>query len=136
MDLFNVILIPVIFDPAKRKILVGRKNGDPLLPKLTWHFPGGRMDYGKDVDAQLKELVKTKTGYNVKNLGTIFSKVYPENSKLLAVYFLCEVFSGKEKLGGDLLELKWVDPEELEKLFTTSFHTRLKEYILNLKKKF
>ena len=130
---FNVVLIGVIFDPAKRQILIGRKEGDPDLPKLTWCFPGGRLHHGEDLDKKLKQRIKDKTGYDVKNLGAIFSKVYPEKPDLMAVYFLCEVFGGEEKIGDDIVELKWVVPDELEKYFTTSFHSRLKEYIMNLK---
>jgi|SRR3989344_620657 len=133
LDPFNVVLIPVIFDPSKRLILIGRRENDPDLPKLTWCFPGGRLAHGDDVDKKLKEVVKLETGYEIKNLGTIFSKVYPEKKDLVAVYFLCEVFKGKQKAGKDILELKWVKPQELEKHFTTSFHPRLKEYIMNLK---
>ena len=131
---FNVILIAVIFDPAKRKILIGRQEGDPKLGrKFTWGFPGAYLQHGDDMDKVLKRDIKFKTGYDIKNLGTIFSKVYPENKKFLAIYFLCEVFKGKMKPGGFFKELAWVSPVELQKRFTTSFHPRLKEYIMNLK---
>lgn len=130
---FHIILLGVIFDPKTKKILIGRRENDPDLPKLTWCFPGGKLLHGNDIDKRLKEVVKLKTGYDVKNLGTIFSKVYPEKEDLMAVYFLCEIFKGKEKAGDDIHELKWVVPEQLEKHFTTSFHPRLKEYIMNLK---
>ncbi len=133
-DEFNVILLAVIFDPAKRKILIGRQDGDPKLgKKFTWGFPGAYLKHGDDIDKVLKADIKLKTGYDIKNLGTIFSKVYPENKKFFAVYFLCEVFRGKMSPGGFFKELEWVSPEELENLFTTSFHPRLREYILNLK---
>jgi len=130
---FEVIVLGIIFDPARRKILIGKRENDPDIPKLTWCFPGGKLLYGQDIDKTLKKAVKVKTGYEVKNLGTIFSKTYPEKKDLMAVYFLCEVFKGKEKAGGNFLELKWVKPGEIEKHFTTSFHPRLKEYIMNLK---
>ena len=130
---FHIILLGVIFDPKTKKILIGRRENDPDLPKLTWCFPGGKLLHGNDIDKRLKEVVKLKTGYDVKNLGTIFSKIYPEKEDLMAVYFLCEIFKGKEKAGDDIHELKWVVPEQLEKHFTTSFHPRLKEYIMNLK---
>jgi len=130
---FHIILLGVIFDPKTKKILIGRRENDPDLPKLTWCFPGGKLLHGNDIDKRLKEVVKLKTGYDIKNLGTIFSKVYPEKEDLMAVYFLCEIFKGKEKAGDDIHELKWVVPEQLEKHFTTSFHPRLKEYIMNLK---
>src|SRR3989344_2044838 len=57
----------------------------------------------------------------------------PYIKELLSIYYLCEVVGGKEKAGEDFVELKWVKPEEIEKYFTTSFHPKLKEYIMNLK---
>ncbi len=133
MQSFNIILLGVIYDPAKKKILIGRRENDPYIPKLSWVFPGGQLKKGKDVSKAFKEQIKQTTGLEVGNLGSIFSKTYPEKKDLFAIYFLCEVRRGKQKAGGDLKELKWVKPEELEKYFTTSFHPYLREYILNLK---
>jgi len=131
---FKVILLGVIFDPKTRKILIGKRENDPYIPKLSWVFPGGNLDNTKqDIDKVLKDIIKKTTGYEVKNLGTIFTKTYPEKENFLSIYFLCEVFKGKEKASRNLVELKWVKPEELQKHFTTSFHSRLKEYIMNLK---
>ena len=130
---FNVLLLGVIYDPKEKKILIGRRENDPDIKELTWCFPGDFLNYEEDLDKALKKRVKETTGYDVKNLGTIFAKTYPEKKEFLAVYFLCEVFEGKEKAGGEIVDLKWVAPEELEKHFTTSFHSRLKEYIMNLK---
>jgi len=84
------------------------------------------------VDKTLKKTLKAQTGYDVKNLGAIFSKIYPERKDLLAVYFLTQAFDGEEKPGKDILELKWVSPKELENYFTTSFHKKLKEYLIDL----
>ncbi|MEK6906556.1 MAG: NUDIX domain-containing protein [Nanoarchaeota archaeon] len=133
MDGFNIALIGVIFDTKTKKILIGKRENDPYISNLTWYFPGGKLDHNKGIDKTLKEKIKLKTGCEVKNLGTIFIETSPEKKDLILVYFLCEVFKGKEKAGGDMIELKWVKPEDLEKHFTTSFHTRLKEYIMNLK---
>ena len=132
MDKFEVILLGIIFDPKRKKILIGRREKDPLIPKLTWCFPGGRAKIGEDVDKTLKENIRKKTGYNIKNLGAIFSKTYPEKEDLLAVYFLTQVFEGEEKSGEDLTELKWVSPKELENYFTTSFHKKLKKFLVEL----
>jgi len=131
---FNVLLIGIIFDPSKRKILVIKKEGDPELgPKFSWGFPGTELNHGDDLDKKLKSRIKEKTGLTVKNLGAVFSKVYPERKDYMAIYFLCEAVSGTLKPWKFYKELKWEKPDELEKLFTTSFHTRLKEYLLNLK---
>lgn len=130
---FNVILLGVIFDPNKKKILIGRREKDPYIKKLTWCFPGGRLDHSEDLEKTLKKKIKEKTGLEIENLGVIFSKIYPEKKDLLSIYFLCEVIGGEEKLSDDIVELKWVNPEELENHFTTSFHPHMKEYVLNLK---
>ena len=131
---FNIILLAIIFDPAKRKILIAKRGDeDEDIKNLTWQFPEGRLRYGDNVDEILERKIKLKTGLDIKNLGAVSSKVYPEKEDLLAIYFLCEVISGKEKPADDFVELKWVKPEELENYFTTSFHPHMKEYVLNLK---
>lgn len=129
----HAIVLGVIYDPSKKKILIGRRNNDPHFSKLKWCFPGGRLKPGDEIDKALKKHMKLKTGYNVKNLGTIFSEFIAEKPNLIAVYFLTEVFTGKANPGDDLVELKWVDPEEIEKIFDTKFNSRLKEYLINLK---
>lgn len=135
MDRFNIILLAIIFDPAKRKILIAKRGDeDEDIKNLIWQFPEGRLRYGDDVDEILEGKIKKKTGLNIKNLGAISSKVYPEKKDLLSIYFLCEVIGGELKAADDFVELKWVKPEEVENYFTTSFHPHMKEYILNLKK--
>lgn len=130
---FKIILLGVVFNPKTKEILIGKRKEDPYLPKLTWSFPGGRLNHGEDMENALKKRIKEKTNLEVENLGAVFSKTYPEKKEFLSVYFLCEVVGGKEKAQDKFVELKWVKPEELEKHFTTSFHPHLKEYVLNLK---
>ena len=40
---FAVIVLAIIFDPEKRKILIGKRENDPYVEKLSWVFPGGRI---------------------------------------------------------------------------------------------
>ena len=129
---FEVILLGIIFDPKTRKILVGRRENDKDVPELTWGFPEGRLNTNEDMDRILKSRIQQKTGLIIKNLGAVFSKTYPEKKNLVGIYFLCEAVSGNAKAGNDFKELKWVKPTELENLFATSFHPRLKEYLMNL----
>lgn len=129
---FEVIVLGIIFNPKEKKILIGRRENDSEIKELTWCFPGGKLQKGEDIDKALKRNIKEKTGYDIKNLGAFFSKTYPEKEDLLAVYFLTRVFEGKEKPGDDLVELKWINPKELDKYFTTSYHKKLKEFIEEL----
>ena len=130
---FAIIVLGIIYDPEKKKILIGRRENDPHIKELSWCFPGGTPEYGEELESAIKREVKEKTNLNVESLGTIFSKTYPEKQELLAIYYLLEKTGGEEQAGDNFKEIKWVAPEELEENFTTSFHPTLKEYILNLK---
>jgi len=129
---FKVIVLGIVFNPETKKILIGRRENDSYIKELGWCFPGGDVNVGDEPEETLKNEIKNKTGLEVENLGAVFSKVYPEKKDFLAIYYLCEVIGGEEKAGDKFKEIKWVNPEELEKYFTTSFHPKLKEYIMNL----
>src|SRR3989344_316987 len=128
---FEVILLGVIYDPKKRKILLGRRENDPYIKELTWCFPGGRASK-EELEDCLKKKIKEKTGLKVENLGAVFSKTYPEKRDLLSIYYLCEVVGGKEKAGEKFVELKWVKPTDVKKYFTTSLHQNLLKYLKTL----
>jgi len=131
---FLAVILGIIFDTKKRKILMGRRVNDPYISNLTWSFPGGVPNYGEDLEKFVERKIREKTNLKVKSLGCVFARELKEKNKILLLYYLCEVVSGKERPRDDLVELKWVEPKDLEKYFTTSFDPRLKEYILNIKK--
>jgi ADP-ribose pyrophosphatase YjhB (NUDIX family) len=130
---FLVVTLGIVFDTKTRKILIGRRINDPYTKKLTWGFPGGVPEYYEDLEKSLERTVKEKTGLKVKNLGCIFARIFKDNKKILLTYYLCEVVGGKERVGQDFIELKWVTPKEAQKHFTTFFDPRVKEYLMNLK---
>lgn len=131
---FRVNVIGIVFDTKTRKILIGRKENDPIIPKLSWCFPGGGPNHEEELEEAVVREVKEETGLDVESLGSIFARILPEQKNILMIYYLCEAIGGKQKKSSDeFAELKWVNPDELEKHFTTSFDKRLKEYILNLK---
>jgi|SRR3989344_3770105 len=130
---FRVVTLGIIFDTQTRKILIGRRENDKLLKELTWSFPGGDPNSEIDLEKNVENEVEKKTGFKVKSLGSIFARFLKENHDLILIYYLCEVISGKEKVGASFKELKWVSPQELNKYFTTSIDPRLMEHLMHLK---
>jgi len=128
---FLVNLLAVIKKDGK--ILIGRRENDPYIKKLTWSFPGGRPDYGDDLEKYLSLEIKKKTNLDAEIKDVIFTKTYPENRQFLSIYFTAEITGGEEKAGEKFKELKWVKPEELKTHFTTSLHPKLLEIIKGLK---
>jgi len=131
--LFLVNVSGIVFNTKTKKILIGKRENDPYIPQLSWSFPGGRPEYGEELEEGLKREIKKKTGLEVESLGAVFAKTYPEKREFLTIYYLCEVIGGKERAGEKFKEIKWVSAEEVESHFTTSFHPNLKEYIMSLK---
>jgi ADP-ribose pyrophosphatase YjhB (NUDIX family) len=129
---FLVNLLAIIYNPKDRTILIGKRENDPHVPDLSWVFPGGRPDYERDLEENLLELVKTKSGLDIEIEETIFAKTYPEMREFLSIYYLTKVVGGTVKAGEELVELKWVKPTEVESYFTTSFHPTLKKYLKSL----
>ncbi len=113
------------------RVLIGRRENDPYIKKLTWSFPGGRPTY-EDLEKSLVLEVKKKTNLKVKIKDVIFAKTYPENRQFLSIYFTAEIIGGKERAGEKFKELKWVKPSELKTHFTTSLHPKLYKIISKL----
>lgn len=124
---FSVKVVGIVFNPATRKVLIGRKKSDKLFTFLE-----GKLTFDEELDLGLKKVAQEKTGYNIKNLGAVFAKNCLPKKDELELYFLCEIADGKEKLGKEITELKWVNPKEVERLMQKKLPTRLREYIHNL----
>jgi ADP-ribose pyrophosphatase YjhB (NUDIX family) len=129
---FLVNVLGIIYNPKTKKILIGRRENDPILKELSWCFPGGRPGYKEELEAYLKHEIKIKTNLDVEIIKLIFAKTYPENRQLLSIYYHCEPISGKEKPGEKLHELKWINPKLAQIYFTTSLHPKLAEYLNSL----
>lgn len=131
---FLNVVLGIVYDFKARKILIGRRENDPNIEELSWVFPGGHPEYDKELEHSVAEKVKEHTGLDIKVKKVVFAKTYPENRKILSVYYYCEceVTGGEEKAQGDLKELKWVKPSKAQNYFTTSLHPKLLEYLKTL----
>ena len=130
---FLVNTLGVIFDPANKKFLIARRENDEHFKDLGWVFPGGRPSYDDDLEMSFERVIEKRTGLRVKSLGPVFSRLFEENSKVLLIYYLCEAVGGEAGESDEYVEFKWVNADELEAHFTTSFDPRLKEFIENLR---
>lgn len=119
------------------KILIGaRKEKDEWVKNLSWVFPGGKMD-SLDFDNQLKVKINKETNLNVTIGSLIASRIHPgsgfKNMQIVALYFYCKTDSKlSEKAGGGLKELKWIQPYEVFKYFTTSTSDDVSKFLITL----
>lgn len=126
-DMFYVKIVGIIFDTTTRKILVGKNKEDD-----RYSFLEGDLTYDEELDKCLKKTVKEKTGYDVHNLGAVYSENCLKDPKKIKLHFLCEKRKGEENPGNDVEELKWVKPSEVEDHLKVKLPSRLHEYVTNL----
>ena len=126
------VVLGIIFNTKTKRILIGKRKDPKDIKGLTWAFPGGRPEYGEELEDAIKREVKEETNLDVESMGVVFAKTYAEKRDLLGIYFLCGIVGGSEKANEDFSETKWVRPKELKKYFTTSFHPKLREYLEGL----
>lgn len=126
---FLVNVLGIVIDPETKQIIIGRRENDKFIKELSWAFPGGRPAYEKDLEDYLKHEVKIKTELEIDVKKVVFAKTYPEKREFLSIYYLCEKIGGEAKASEKFVEVKWVEPEEVEKYFTTSLHPKLLELL-------
>jgi len=131
---FLVTVLGIVYNPKTEKILIGKREKDPYVKKLGWCFPGGRPAYEKDLEYYLEKEIAKKTNVKIKDCKAIFAKTYPEERKILSIYYLCNYASGKAKPKDKFVEVKWVKPTEVKKYFTTSLHPTLFKFLRGLEK--
>jgi len=124
--LLNVL---AIIKNDKGEILIGKRENDPYIKKLSWTFPGGRPAYQEDLEYYLKLEVKKKTNYDIEVGEVIFARTYTEDRRFLSIYYEAKIVGGAECAGEKFVETKWVKSRDLNKYFTTSIHPKLLEKI-------
>lgn len=132
---FHVTLLGIVYNPKSRLILIGERQNDPHIKKLSWTFPGGAPGYGNvDLEAHLKRSIKARTGLKVAVKKLVFAKTYPERREFLAVYYLCKLAGGRERAAKPFVRLKWVKPTAVRRYFTTSLHSKVFKFLQELER--
>ena len=130
---FLVVLQAIVYNPDTGMILIGKRENDPNMPELSWTFIGGRSHYD-ELDDSVRRIVKEKSGIDVEVKDVVFSKTYPENRKIMSIYFMTTYDKGLPK-SEHFAEFKWVRPTDVKRYFTTSLHPKVYEFLVKLEKK-
>lgn len=126
------IALGVLKDPKGRVLIIKRAYPEIAQNKqqLTWAFPGGKVENGGAKDEVKKEF-KEETGYEVKVGDKISERDYEKPCVHLEYYMCTQVESSSSIIENtqEVDRIKWVDPAQLKKFFTTDMDPKVAEYL-------
>lgn len=102
------------------KILLGKRNENPakadslLHGEGTWTLPGGKLDFGENIeDCACREVLEeTSIKINKDNIKIIsVTNDIVKDAHFVTIGFLCEDFEGEEKVmePDEITEWRWFD---------------------------
>jgi len=106
------------------KVLLGKRNDDPdkadslLHGEGTWTLPGGKLDFGENIqDCAYREVLE-ETGIKInKNKIKLISVTNDvvEDAHFVTLGFLCEEFEGSSNVmePDEITEWKWFDINDM-----------------------
>lgn len=101
--------------------------------KLSWAFPGGKIEDGETKEKAVEREILEETGYIVKAGKIINEKQHPQ-FPIYVYYFKCMLINNSAVSTPDPDEIKqvlFIDHEGLSKYFTTNVDEKVLEYLNN-----
>ncbi len=134
---FIVTLVGIILNKKTRRILIGKREGDKLVPELKWSFPGGKLESATNLEEHLLNEIKKKTGLEKVDIKKILlARITPEiERKQIILYYYCETDKNEEDAGAGekFVEVKWINSKDWKNYFATSVHPNIIKFLEKLK---
>lgn len=99
--------------------------------KLTWVFPGGKLDGDENFEQAVVREVLVETGYSIKVNKLISERVSTQLS-IPITYYSCKLAELKTRPIQEIHEvetIKWVNPGELRDYFTTELDPGVAKFL-------
>jgi ADP-ribose pyrophosphatase YjhB (NUDIX family) len=101
----------------RARALLVRRGHEPL--KGEWSIPGGTVELGEELAEAVRRELKEETGLSVEPLEVIaiFDRIQRVGRRVryhfVIVDYLCRLKGGKLRPGSDVMDARWVRPNEL-----------------------
>lgn len=115
-DKFRVVVKALITNQGD--VLIGKKEEGDNPHSGEWHFLGGHVEEGEQLEEAVKREVEEETGLEVSVHQIIDAMTFPwvesQERDALQVLFHCESDSRDAEASDDLEDVEWVETGELE----------------------
>lgn len=99
--------------------------------RLSWAFPGGKVEEGETKEEAIEREVLEETGYKIMPISIISERRHPQ-FPVYVYYFKCELKADKPLQAPqdeEIKEVKWIATSELMNFFTTNLDSKVAEHL-------
>jgi len=99
--------------------------------KLSWAFPGGKVEDGETKETAAEREVLEETGYQGKATSIISERKHPQ-FPVYVYYIECNLESDEQTSqpqDEEIKQIKWVKSSDLMNHFTTNLDPKVAEYL-------
>ena len=113
----------------RQRVLLVRRGAEPL--KGQWSLPGGLLEVGEELAEAVRRELKEETGLDVEPLEIVaaFDRIMREGRRVkyhfVIIDYVCRVKGGRLRPASDVLEARWVRPDDLPKYHLTAMATKV-----------
>lgn len=113
----------VIQDDENRILLVKHKRERGGYWQGKWICPGGKLEYGEDIEKGIRREVREETNLEIELLRPLvpFERIVKANEKtvlhVIYIDYVARLLGGELKVGSDVGEALWIERENVAKMW-------------------
>ena len=121
MECSTVVSVKAIIN-YKSKFLIVQRHADDEVGADTWEFPGGKLDFGEDLECAVLREVKEETNLEVAINRLLYASTFMthEHRQLVVLSYLCKSDIDAVQLSNEHQGYMWADKKQLKELLHKS----------------
>ncbi len=129
MENKTVVVVKAVIGQQGKYLIVRRDDNDDIGAG-TWEFPGGKIEFGENLEDALLREVKEETGISVSVVRLLYATTFMTNPQrqVVLMAYLCKPHGDDIKLSFEHSDYMWSDKEQFRERIAVAIITDMEKY--------